>query len=118
MIVAAALALAQVADPTGSTEPLASQAFFTGAHLDAECREQIPMTCVSYILGASDAVQDSARQGGASPFCVGPQVTQAALVDVVVAYLRAHRERHEGRATEIVLAALREAYPCPARSGQ
>jgi hypothetical protein len=109
MILATALALAQAS-------PLAAEGFMTGAHLDAECRDQIPMTCVAYILGVADGLQDAAAQGAPRLICYGPQVEQEALLQAVIAYLRAHPERHPARASELIIAALRDAFPCPPAS--
>jgi hypothetical protein len=106
MILATALALMQASPP-------AADAFMTGEHLYVECRDQIPLTCVTYILGVSDALRDAVALGAPRLLCPGPQVEQEALLQAVIAYLRDHPDRRPGRASELVIAALRESFPCP-----
>ena len=105
MILAATLALAQAS-------PLASEAFMSGEELHQKCQEQIPLTCVAYVLGVSDALQDAVSHNAPRLVCFGAEVETDALLQAVIRYLRDHPETRQARAAGLVITALREAFPC------
>ena len=99
------LALAQASPP-------ASEAFMTGEELHQKCQEQIPLACVVYVLGVSDALQDAVSHNAPRLVCMGAEVEQEAVIQAVIGYLRDHPERRQARAAGLIITALREAFPC------
>ena len=70
------------------------------------------MSCISYISGVVDAVEDyRARSGTKRVFCMPRNSVAVDAVNVVQGWLVAH-PRFEGSATDAVIQALRENYPC------
>lgn len=77
------------------------------------------LTCVSYILGASDSYA-SLTQAGAAParVCMPEGSTRVQLRDVAVKYMEAHPEyRHFSAASQVILA-LMDAFPCEGSGAQ
>ena len=60
--------------------------------------------CLGYILGAYDALE--------STTCVPDVVKASQLRDVVKIYLRNHPEERHHQASSLVVAALKQAFPC------
>ena len=83
-----------------------SSGFFSANDLYNACNAQ-SVACAAYVAGAADAfVQDGVM-------CL-PQsnVTARQLVDVVMAYLRAHPEARAYSAASVGHVAFSEAFPC------
>jgi hypothetical protein len=78
--------------------------------------------CRGYVLGVTSGanmmmagMRQNHSQSDAYPllFCVSPSVSTARLVDIAVAYLKAHPSERRYDAASEVLLSLRAAFPCP-----
>jgi hypothetical protein len=73
------------------------------------------LVCSSYVIGVADMIEvnSSLEISGFSPICIPTtRVTGGQLRRVVVNYLNAHPEETHMAAVVLVIAALREAFPC------
>ena len=87
----------------------------TARALDAICREN-QAACLLYVMGAIDGVVAATIVGsGRNPLCIPGQVTNQQISHAAVRHIRAHPEEANSNAATVVIVALREAYPCPAR---
>jgi Rap1a immunity proteins len=90
--------------------PAASD-FFTGKELQAFCDspnwdEKNPSVCFGYIIGVASALD------GMSVICFSTEVRARQVEDVVKNYLKAHPEKRHDAASALVIAALKEKFPC------
>src|SRR5581483_11227158 len=70
--------------------------------------------CTSYISGALDQqTQSHIAAGSPATICVPVGVTKGQLAVVFVRYARGHADQQKLIATDLVSAAMRDAYPCP-----
>jgi hypothetical protein len=86
-----------------------SRGFFTGNDLYDKCTAE-SVVCAAYVAGMADALSHDGT------VCL-PQnnVTTRQLVDVVVAYLRAHPEMRNYSAASIGDVAFTQAFPCASK---
>jgi hypothetical protein len=69
--------------------------------------------CLTYILGATDALASSlVAAGRPQVFCIPAGTTNEQVSDAVQNYLRAHPEDAGSNAALVILAGLVSAYPC------
>jgi hypothetical protein len=69
--------------------------------------------CLAYVLGAADSWSSAlAAAGRPQIFCVPRGTTNDQMAQAAVRYLRAHPEEGGVNASMVVLAGLKEAYPC------
>jgi len=69
--------------------------------------------CYGYILSASGTYDTYVNQGFMQPlFCMPKEVDPSQLVYVVVGYLEAHREDLHLDASDLVVNAFNNAFPC------
>ena len=74
--------------------------------------------CQGYVLGVFQAIAGANKNGigidGVNPplACPGPAVTMRQIMDVIKNYLYAHPESRDKNSSRLILAALREAFPC------
>jgi len=90
-------------------------AFETGNALYADCVSALPMrtqACRSYIAGVADAARSFRGTGAVKIACIPMGATTQQLSDVVIGSLRAAPEMRHLLASDLVLSALNEAYPC------
>ena len=72
--------------------------------------------CQGYLAGLHQATLALVRSGTMQPlYCPPRRFTNRTFRNVVVAYLRAYRERLDEPAELLALTALSTAYPCPSR---
>lgn len=76
----------------------------------ADAREQY--MCFGYITAVSDAIVSYKALGFDDPACVPMGTTRRAITDEVVAYLRANPGKRDRAASDLVILAIRAAYPC------
>jgi hypothetical protein len=108
----AALALAAVsglAAPAGA-QPAVFRA--SAGAITRVCNENLA-ACLTYVVGALDAFSATmAATGRPTTICIPPGVNNNRLMQVALAYLRAHPEAANMDGAEIVIAAIHRAYPC------
>jgi hypothetical protein len=85
--------------------------FVTGNQLLSWCStDATEPACASYVLGVADSIINQMA-------CIPRGVVGAQLVDITVAWLRAHPQiRHEG-AQSMVATAIATAFPCHSSDG-
>jgi hypothetical protein len=82
--------------------------FYNGNRLFEQC--EAPMghpyfsNCMSYIAGVFDALEES--------FCLSGDIELGQLRDVVRLWLQAHPEKRHLPASDLVVKALNEKFPC------
>ena len=69
--------------------------------------------CAAYIAGIIDATDGVDRGVGSFKFCMPLEADLRQARDVVVAWLKVHPENRHFGASDLVAAALQEAWPCP-----
>ncbi len=89
--------------------------FETGESLYRKCiaedvRERY--YCYGFVSAVSDSVVSYKSVGAHQPVCIDTKLTRQDLRDTVVAYLRANPARRPLAASDLVIIALKEAYPC------
>jgi hypothetical protein len=90
-----------------------SLSYKTGEDLWRECNGPGAPICLGYLTGAVDSiVMMDVYYRAPHHFCVS-QVPASQIMEVVVAYLKAHPEQRRFNASSIVWTAMGEAYPCP-----
>jgi hypothetical protein len=101
-----------------SAAPAAAQsvpARATAGVITRVCNEN-QAACLTYVVGSLDAfVAAMAAFRRPATICIPPAVTNNQLMQVSVAYLRAHPEAASANGAEIVIAAIHRAYPCQAQ---
>jgi Rap1a immunity proteins len=85
-----------------------SSGFFTGNDLYDKCTAQ-SLVCAAYVAGMADAL---AHDG---TVCLPQNVTTRQLVDVIMAYLRAHPEARNYSAASIGDVGFTQAFPCASK---
>jgi hypothetical protein len=90
--------------------PAASE-FLTGNDLQAFCNspnwdEKNPSVCFGYIIGVASALD------GMPLICFFTGVRPRQVEEVVKNYLKAHPEKRHDAASALVIAALKEKFPC------
>ena len=92
---------------------MADADYLTGNKLFEECQQNSNLflsgACLGYIAGVVDALHTS------SEFCVlqnGSRVKLRQLVDVVTDYLHDHPEKRQLPASDLVIAAAKNQFPC------
>ena len=90
--------------------PAASD-FFTGNELHAFCDssnpdEKNPSVCFGYIVGVASALDPM------SIFCFSDGVKARQVEDIVKNYLKDNPEKRHDAASSLVIAALKERFPC------
>lgn len=90
---------------------LAQAAFQSGNELYALMTGSNSQNLIAYgyVQGVSDT-------GGGLLFCIPPRVTTQQVNDLVLQDLRAHPAERHLEADTFVIRALRETWPCPAKS--
>ena len=94
--------------------------FYTGADLMAQCAAAPPgagqelnqARCTGYVMGVSDAIQAAQGAGGPGRICIAPSVGAPVLVASVRRFLKAHPQKREFAAQDLVREALSATYPC------
>jgi hypothetical protein len=94
--------------------------FFDGDELLRVCSAKensavfSPGVCSGYIMGVIDGLecQGGEPEPGKQGFSVQENASISELVDTVLAYLKAHPERHNDWAGILIRDALRENFPC------
>jgi hypothetical protein len=114
----AALVLAAV---SGLAAPVGAQALAvraTAGAITRVCNEN-QAACLTYVVGALDAFSATmAVTGRPATICIPPAINNNQLMQVALAFLRAHPEAANVNGAEIVIGAIHRAYPCqgqPAR---
>lgn len=110
------------------TTPAQPTMYFTGGALVSTCAEAekaldgmpyettAAIECTSYLTGALDQQTRIETSRGMSPtICVPLSVTKGQLAVVFLNYARAKPEDQNAIATDLVAAALTDAYPCPSK---
>jgi hypothetical protein len=100
--------------------PAAQAQFFDGDELQRVCGTGetsavfSPGVCPGYIMGVIDGLECQGGEGerGKAGFCVPEDESIPRIVDTVIAYVRAHPDRHDDWAGVLIHDALLEAYPC------
>ena len=87
---------------------------YTNGHsLAALCHADLP-ACTRYIVGASDMISGLENEKSLPPMvCVGDNVTEVQLADVVTKFLAANPDSLDQGAGELIWAALYGSFPCP-----
>lgn len=81
--------------------------FFSGNDLQSLCNSSDGVTqCIGYVMGIADAAE---RMGKA---CLRAGVEFPQVLDVTRAYLAAHPAARDKPGADLVLIAIREAWPC------
>jgi len=71
--------------------------------------------CIGFVVGVVD---DETMIGDILKrpiICLRPSVTAGQLRDVVIAYLQRHPEKRDYTAASLVMSAVLDAFPCPAK---
>jgi hypothetical protein len=75
--------------------------------------------CLTYVVGSLDAFSAAmAAFGRPQTVCIPPAITNGQLMQVSVAYLRAHPEVANANGAQIVIGAIHRAYPCRPQPGR
>lgn len=106
MICTTAVAATMLATPTHAT-PVSS--FMDGNTLHDWCRRETG-ACAGYVIGVHDGISLAKEPG--SWFCVPDGVKSDQIRDVVTAFLRGHPKWRHVAASQLVLWALVDAWPC------
>lgn len=70
-------------------------------------------TCTDYIMGVLEGLRNLGSISADAPkFCTGERVTYQQSIDVVKAYLRNNPQRRDITSAFLILAAMRDAFPC------
>jgi Rap1a immunity proteins len=67
--------------------------------------------CAGFVAGLIDALSSVQEVNKATAFCINPNV-QGQATDIVKVWLRDHPEKRHLRGASVVLAAIREKFPC------
>lgn len=119
-VLVAAGVVALVATGVSAAEPDRG-AFISGNKLLTLCRqgksghEASKWSCSSYVQGVADAAITFDRGRNAVNMCIPLGVASEQIQDVTVQWLEAHPERRHVRASDLIAAALSEAFPCQRR---
>ena len=94
--------------------------FETGNGLWRDCGSRTegdpPGYCLGSVAGIADAESYEAANNKTPPrYCHPNDATLGQITDVVRLYLEKHPEERDASAASLVVYALREAFPCPAR---
>jgi|SRR5665213_3815897 len=112
--ICAALALAACL-PAAPAAAQGVPARATAGAISRVCNEN-QAACLTYVVGALDAFYASMSAfGRPATICIPAAVTNNQLMQVSVAYLRAHPEAANANGAEMVIAAVHRAYPCQAQ---
>ena len=85
----------------------------TAQQLGAVC-SQDREACLTYVLGAVDGMIAVTALSGRPPiFCIPSGTPNQELADAAVRYLRANPQEGRTNAAVVVVAGLRQIYPCP-----
>ena len=85
--------------------------FLSGNGLKQRCSDE-SVECAAYIMGISDAHDYYVHFGGISNFCAPMEVTNGQMKAITEKYMEEHPEKLHFAASDIVLNALAEAFPC------
>ena len=76
----------------------------TGNHLMKQCISAPDSFCAGYIKGVIDTNH--------ALFCFPPEVTNRQIINITIIYLHDHPEKLDRYAPNLVIKALRAAFPC------
>lgn len=89
--------------------------FETGESLYRKCvaqDERQEFYCYGFISAVSDSIVTYRSIGARQPVCITTEPTRRDMRNVVVAYLRDNPGKRSLAASDLVILALRRAYPC------
>ncbi|MFI4976401.1 MAG: Rap1a/Tai family immunity protein [Caulobacterales bacterium] len=120
-LMAAALAMA-VLTSAAARSATSDLEYYTGDDLYLQCKaapadadfQTRQARCLAYVIGVSDAEQaaQGAAAGPPATVCLSASVTSPQLIDAVVKFMDGHPEKRRLAAQDLVLEALRGAFPC------
>ena len=76
----------------------------TGNYLMKQCTSAPDSFCAGYIAGVIDTNH--------ALFCFPPEVTNRQIINITIIYLHDHPEKLDRHAPNLVIKALRAAFPC------
>lgn len=107
-----------------ATAPLATEfypnAYLSANELKAKCTTSDPANasyCFAYITGVYDTVVAYEAWLNLREFCVPYRTPQADLRRTFMQYMASNPDKAGGEAASVVVVALKQAYPCPQKSG-
>jgi hypothetical protein len=107
---------AALSAPPAAAQPVPARA--TAGTITRVCNEN-QAACLTYVVGSLDAFFATMTAFGRPPtICIPPAVNNNQLMQVGLAYLRAHPEVANANGAEIVIAAIHRAYPCQTQPGR
>jgi hypothetical protein len=84
----------------------------TSQQIATICNEN-PPACLTYVVGALDGYFSAMVDNGRPiTICLPAGISNGQLATIAVRFIRAHPERTTANAGEMVVLALRQAYPC------
>jgi hypothetical protein len=118
MKIFAVAAIVAVALPAAPAVAQRTPARANAALVTRICNEN-QAACLTYVVGSLDAFFATMTAfGRPATICIPPAINNNQLMQVSVAYLRAHPEVANANGAEIVIAAVHHAYPCQAQPGR
>lgn len=91
-----------------------SPVFWNGDDLYEHCRHPEDTACITFVMGASDAIATVANLGaGRRFFCATVNATSEQERAIVTQFLADHPDARHQVAGSLVIAALMQAFPCP-----
>lgn len=100
---------------TNSSPPSGSIGFLKSDELVARCGEDSSASasyCLAFIAGVRDTAKAYEIWSGQKEFCMRPGITQTAIRDTFLEFVRRRPQLMAGQAASVVLLALKAGYPC------